>query len=97
MIDKTFDKFEYVEDRKTEIPLEYKKVDSLLFEAKKMIFDIGSKLEEPLFCRIALYDSEEKIKVSEEFHFDFNSQALNSLAGKSVRKFLTQKLLDLFG
>eukprot|EP01135_Chromosphaera_perkinsii_P006340 Nk52_evm69s485 gene=Nk52_evmTU69s485 len=41
------------------------------------------KQEEPFFCTACLYDCKEKVRVSEEFHFDLNcDEILNELNGQ---------------
>lgn len=39
---------------------------------------------EPLFASVALYDSKERKKVSETFHFDMNTEGLKRMLGGHV-------------
>ncbi|XP_071954468.1 dedicator of cytokinesis protein 7-like [Antedon mediterranea] len=56
------------------------------FGSRLLIKCLQLKLEleiEPLFATMALYDSKEKKKVSENFYFDMNSDAIKGMINKS--------------
>ncbi|EGG25220.1 DOCK family protein [Cavenderia fasciculata] len=57
---------------------------NVLIELKGLVFMLGDL--EPFFCTLYLYDSVNKCRISENFHFDFNSDQLRSLLDKHNEK-----------
>eukprot|EP01133_Synstelium_polycarpum_P007759 gene7759-9098_t len=53
---------------------------NVLLELRGLVFMLGDL--EPFFCSLSLYDAANKVRLSETFHFDFNSEMLRGLLVK---------------
>ncbi|EFA78131.1 DOCK family protein [Heterostelium album PN500] len=53
---------------------------NVLIELKGLVFMLGEL--EPFFCSLFIYDAASKSKLSETFHFDFNSEQMRQLLAK---------------
>lgn len=62
----------------------------ILVEVKDVMFQVGEI--EPLFCSLAIWNLEQSRKVTEEFHFDFNSDKMLGML-KTLRSSLAPELL----
>lgn len=50
-----------------------------MVEVKSLAFVLGEL--EPFYCSLALYDANNKIKLSENYYFNFNSDTINQFLG----------------
>src|SRR5690348_6293245 len=61
--------------------MNYRRME-LTVECKEL--NMKSSDVEPMFCHILVYDAKKKQRISESFHFDFNTEAVWSSIGHDI-------------
>ena len=68
-----------LDPRRPGVPLKEDKGLEFCVEVKELTFEIGAI--EPLFGILAVYDIKKKLKLSENFYFDINSEQTIDMLG----------------